>query len=426
MPILYSLCLLLVAPILLSRLYAPKPNKPKIGKRWREHFGFTPALKHSRPIWIHAVSVGEVIAVKPLITQLLKIYPNQSILITTTTTTGAALVKTLDKRIEHRYMPIDFTFAIKRFLKSTQPHTLLIMETELWPNTLNAVHQANIPIVVINARLSKRAKERYQKVHRLFTSISQNINHISCQFKEDAHRFAELGVPTERLSISGSMKFDLPTFDCTQPSVLELTKMIHNRPTWIAASTHQGEDEILLSAHQTLLTTCPDALLILVPRHPERCQSVSELINKMGFTQIQRSQSAMINANTQVYLGDTLGEMMLLFSVADVTFMAGSLLGEKIGGHNLLEPASLAKPLLTGSSYYNFQIIGDELIQTGACQVCDTSEEIAKAVARLFSNADERKKQGQAALDVVNKNRGAVEKTLSQIKKFIAFESPVK
>lgn len=426
MSILYSLCLFFAAPILLFRLYAPKPNKPKIGKRWREHFGFTPALKNSRPIWIHAVSVGEVIAAKPFIHQLLKTYPDQPILITTTTTTGAALVQTLDERIEHRYMPIDFSLTIKRFLKRIQPRILLIMETELWPNTLQAVHQAHIPVILMNARLSKRAKDRYQKVHWLFTWLSPYIDHISCQFKEDAHRFAELGVPIERLSVSGSMKFDLPMFDDTQPSVLELTKMINNRPTWIAASTHQGEDEILLSAHQTLLTTCPDALLILVPRHPERCQSVSELIHKMGFTQIQRSQSAMMNANTQVYLGDTLGEMMLLFSVADVTFMAGSLLGEKIGGHNLLEPASLAKPLLTGSSYYNFQIIGDKLIQTGACQVCDTSEEIAKAVARLFSNADERKKQGQAALNVVNQNRGAVEKTLNQIKHFIALEPTVK
>ena len=376
--------------------------------------GLVPPLGAEKPIWIHAVSVGEVIAAKALIVQLQQRDPNAPILVTTTTITGAAMVESIEHGIFHRYMPFDFSFAVKCFLKEFSRVFYLLWKRNC-TNTLHAAYQANVPIVVVNARLSERSKNRYQKFQRVFTWLSRPIQHISCQFQEDAERFEALGIHKSRLSVSGSMKFDLPEFDTSVSGVRDLKTMIDHRPTWIAASTHEGEDEILLLAHQKIVTAFPDAILILVPRHPERFQSVAALIQRQGFQLAQRSRSEAIVTATGVYLGDTLGEMMTLFSGADVAFMAGSLLGDSVGGHNLLEPSSLAKPLLTGPSFYNFQRIAEALIQAGACEICDSPDAIAKAVMRLFSFPDEREARGVAALSVVHENRGALKKTIQQI-----------
>lgn len=429
----YTFLLALAAPFLLLSLYRAKNGKPKVGKRWVEHFGFTPPLKgalensstnaqsetDSAPIWIHAVSVGEVIAAKPFVLALREKYPTLPILITTTTATGAQIAAQLGDDIEHRYMPIDFGFAVKGFLKRTKPQIFMIMETELWPNTLATVKKAEIPIIVINARLSESAMKGYQKIKPLFLQLSQNITHILCQFKTDAQRFKTLGIEEKKLSVCGSVKFDLPVFDALNVAVTDLKKQIMDRPVWIAASTHPGEDEILLKAHKKILEREPHALLILVPRHPERFNNVSNLIVNKGLSIARKSQQEAIKESTQVYLGDTLGEMMNLFCVSDCAFMAGSLLGKKVGGHNLLEPASLGKPILTGPSFYNFQVIAQEMIEKGACIVCQNKEDIVKNVITLFENNKEREKRGQAAREVVENNRGAVEKTMAAIKPWI-------
>ncbi len=414
MRILYTLLLALAAPFLLLGLYRTKDNKPKVGKRWVEHFGRTPALKGANPIWVHAVSVGEVIAAKPVIEALKKRYPGVTILLTTTTATGADIAAKIEG-VEHRYMPIDFGFAVRGFLRITKPRILLIMETELWPNTLTAVKKAGIPIIVMNARLSEKSKLGYQRIKPLFNLLSRNINHILCQFDDDARRFLELGVAKENVSVSGSMKFDLPKFDIDSPAVTALIRQVTGRPVWIAASTHPGEDEIVLAAHKIITEIAPDALLILVPRHPERFGEVARLIESRGFVLARRSLGQTIGPDTRVYLGDTMGEMMNLLAVSDVTLMAGSLIGEKVGGHNLLEPASLAKPLITGPSYFNFQVIAEQLIESGACTVCDNSHHIAQQVISLFKDEEKRRKAGEAALGVVDKNRGAVKKTLDAL-----------
>lgn len=414
MRIIYTLLLALAAPFLLLGLYRAKDNKPKVGKRWVEHFGRPPALKGNNPIWVHAVSVGEVIAAKPVIEALKKRYPGVAILLTTTTATGADIASKIEG-VEHRYMPIDFGFAVRGFLRITNPRIMLIMETELWPNTLTAVKKAGIPIIVMNARLSDKSKRGYQRIKPLFNLLSRNINHILCQFNDDARRFLELGVTKENVSVSGSMKFDLPEFDASSPTVTELTGQVAGRPVWIAASTHPGEDEIVLAAHKAITDIAPDALLILVPRHPERFGNVASLIESHGFALARRSLGQTIHPDTQVYLGDTMGEMMNLLAVSDVTLMAGSLIGDKVGGHNLLEPASLAKPLITGPSYFNFQVIAEQLIESGACTVCSDSHHIAQQVISLFRDEEKRQKAGKAALGVVDKNRGAVKKTLDAL-----------
>ncbi|MEZ8141243.1 3-deoxy-D-manno-octulosonic acid transferase [Enterovibrio norvegicus FF-454] len=419
MRLLYTLLLFIAAPFLLLGLYRAKDGKPRVGKRWVEHFGRTPALVGQRPIWIHAVSVGEVIAAKPIILALRKTYPDASILVTTTTTTGAAIASKLGEGIEHRYMPIDFGFAVSGFLKRMNPKIMLIMETELWPNTLTAVKQAGIPIIVMNARLSEKSMRGYQRVQPLFNLLSNNIDHILCQFKDDADRFIQLGVNSQHVSVSGSVKFDLPEFDESNHAVVALKQALKQRPVWVAASTHPGEDEILLDAHQALLAKQPDALLVLVPRHPERFGDVAALIEQKGFSLSRRSQSQPINDNTQVYLGDTMGEMMTLLATSTVTFMAGSLMGEKLGGHNLLEPASLGKPQITGPSYFNFQVIGDQLIEAGACEVQEAPSDIANALLGFMNNPEKCQQAGEAALNVVERNRGAVAKTLEAIAPWI-------
>lgn len=419
MRLIYTFLLAIVSPFLLVILFRHKKGKPNIGQRWKEYFGFIAPLKNKNPIWIHAVSVGEIIAAKPIIFSLRDKYPNQSILVTTTTTTGAAIAEQLGEGIEHRYMPIDFPFAIKSFLKCCQPKIMLIMETELWPNTLTLVKKAQVPIIVLNARLSERSMNRYQKIQPFFKHICDNISLVLCQFNEDANRFKQLGLAEQKIQISGSVKFDLPFFDTSCYQVTELKNQLNHRPVWIAASTHEGEDEILLNAHQKILQQIPEALLILVPRHPERFLPVAMRISTKKLTLVKRSQKNNISSKTQVYLGDTMGEMMTLFAVADLCFMAGSLIGKKVGGHNLLEPASLGKPILMGPSFYNFEKIATQLIEEGACQICHDENEIAHCLIDLFNDRQKQHLASQAAINVVEKNRGAVVKTLSYLQPWI-------
>lgn len=413
----YTLLLLSVAPFFLYGLYKSKANKPKFGKRWIEHFGFTKKLEADhQPLWIHTVSVGEVIAAIPLIKTLKQQNPDQTIIMTTTTSTGAAEVKKLGDLIEHRYMPLDFSFTVKGFIKAVNPSALLIMETELWPNTLHVCQQNNIPVTVINARLSERSFLRYQKFQFVFDLLAKNIDKILCQTDDDAKRFECLGIHKEKLSVTGSIKFDITISQEIKSAGQALRKELGlERPIWIAASTHQGEDEQVLQAHQHLLKTLPEALLIIVPRHPERFLAVSELLKENGFNTVTRNSKQTVSSTTSVYIADTMGEMLLLIGASDICFMGGSLLGEKVGGHNLLEPAALAKPSLTGPSFYNFKLITEQLVKAQACIVCETEQEISSNLIMLFADKKEQQKMGDNALNVVNRNKGALAKTLSAI-----------
>ncbi|MDH5918954.1 lipid IV(A) 3-deoxy-D-manno-octulosonic acid transferase [Vibrio splendidus] len=384
--ILYTAVLTLAAPILLFGLYKNKPNKPKFGARWKEHFGFTPKLVSDvSPIWIHAVSVGESIAAVPLIKELKKQAPNQPILVTTTTSTGAEQIEKLGDLVEHRYMPIDFSFAVKGFLRAIKPTQMLIIETELWPNTLNVVHNARIPITVVNARLSEKSCNNYAKVQPLFNLLHPCLTKILCQTESDAARFECLGVDKNKLAITGSIKFDIQiSGEVREKGKALRAELGANRPVWIAASTHKGEDEQVLDAHQKVLEAHPNALLIIVPRHPERFDSVFELCQAQGFETVRRTSQSSQSESTQVYLGDTMGEMLILIGAADICFMGGSLIGDKVGGHNVLEPAALGVPVITGPSYYNFTEIVELLSQDSICELAKDSNELAHKIAQDF------------------------------------------
>lgn len=414
--LLYTLLLALAAPLLLFGLYRSKPNKPKFGQRWQEHFGITPKLDgQNQPLWIHAVSVGESLAAIPLIKAIKEKTPDQVIVVTTTTSTGAEQIAKLGNLVEHRYMPIDFAFAVRGFLKAINPAKMLIIETELWPNTLATVHKANIPIIVVNARLSEKSQQNYAKVQPLFNLIHPCLSKVLCQSQADADRFAQLGVPTSKLCVTGSIKFDIHISDEIKRQGAELRALLgQQRPVWIAASTHKGEDDQVLDAHRQVLDTHPNALLILVPRHPERFDSVFELCQTQGFETVRRTQANTIADSTQVYLGDTMGEMLILLGAADVCFMGGSLVGDKVGGHNVLEPAALGIPMIIGPSYYNFKDIVDRLLVDNNIEVANDYKCITLSLEKYFSDERLALAEKQKLLSFVSINSGSLSNTVTE------------
>ena len=412
----YTLILSLASPLLLYGLYKSKPGKPSFGQRWREHFGITPQTRGKNPIWIHAVSVGESIAAVPIIKQLKRRNPNQAIIVTTTTSTGAEQIEKLGDLVEHRYMPIDFSWCIRGFLKTVQPKQMLIMETELWPNTLHCVAKAGIPISVLNARLSERSCQRYAKFQAVFDLLAKNLSQVLCQYPSDAERFIRLGLDKASVHVTGSIKFDIEVSAEQVSKGKALREQIgFERCVWIAASTHQGEDEIVLDAHKQLLKDNPNTLLMIVPRHPERFNQVTELAKQHQFNTITRTSQQPITSDVEVYIADTMGEMLVLLGGSDVCFMGGSLVGDKVGGHNLLEPAALQLPLLNGPSYFNFSEITDKLLEANAVAICQDSQDIASQLQQLFKQPELRKTKGLAAYQVVEQNRGALDKTLAYI-----------
>ncbi|WP_038876893.1 lipid IV(A) 3-deoxy-D-manno-octulosonic acid transferase [Vibrio jasicida] len=415
--IFYTLLLALASPFLLFGLYKSKPNKPKFGQRWKEHFGITPKLETTeRPIWIHAVSVGESIAAIPLIKELKKQKPTQPILVTTTTSTGAEQIAKLGDLVEHRYMPIDFGFAVKGFIKAIRPKQMLIIETELWPNTLNTVHDAGIPIIVVNARLSEKSCRNYAKVQPLFDLLHPCIDKLLCQTESDAGRFERLGIEKNKLFVTGSIKFDIQISDDVKEKAKALRDALGlERPIWIAASTHKGEDEQMLEAHKKILESHPNALLILVPRHPERFDNVFELCQKLGFEAARRTSRTEITESTQVYLGDTMGEMLTLIGSADICFMGGSLIGDKVGGHNVLEPAALGVPVITGPSYYNFKEIVEDLIEKKAIKLANAGLSLSIQVVNLIDCEEERVTMLENAALTLKNNKNVISKSLNLI-----------
>nr|WP_212752721.1 MULTISPECIES: lipid IV(A) 3-deoxy-D-manno-octulosonic acid transferase [unclassified Vibrio] len=417
----YTFLLTIVSPFLMWSLYRKRDGKPSVGARWKEHFGFTPPLETNKsPIWIHAVSVGETLSVSPLIKKLKSQYPDQPIVITTTTPTGAEQAAKLQGIAEHRYMPFDFSFAIRGFLNAIKPSQLLIMETELWPNTLHTVARSGIPITVINARLSERSCQRYAKVQPIFNMLAKNLTRVLCQYPDDAQRFIRLGVTKEKIFVTGSIKFDIDIDQTTIQKGQQLRSNLgRNRPIWIAASTHQGEDEQVLAAHAEVLKEHPNALLILVPRHPERFNAVFELC-KTQFISVRRTETeSELDPEVQVYLGDTMGEMLVLMGAADICFMGGSLLGDKVGGHNMLEPAALGKPVLTGPSYYNFTDITEQLIKAEGLEVVTTAKAISKSISQAFNDKNVLHSKSQSTRLVIDKNRGSLANTILAIELII-------
>jgi 3-deoxy-D-manno-octulosonic-acid transferase len=417
---LYILLLYMLSPLIALRLYLRGRKAPAYRARIAERFGFFIARAKPGGIWVHAVSVGETIAATPMIRALLDQYPDLTITLTTMTPTGSERVRALfateiaDARIVHVYAPYDFPDAVWRFLRRVRPRLLIVVETELWPNIIHGCARRGIPVVLANARLSEKSARGYHKLRGITAPMLRSLTRVIAQNAVDGERFVALGLPREHLVVSGSVKFDIALDDDLQQRAQALRAGFGERPVWIAASTHDGEDAPLLTAHRAVLQQHSDALLILVPRHPERFADVAALVQREAFILQRRTQAETPSSPTQVLLGDTMGELLLLFGAADIAFVGGSLVAR--GGHNMLEPAAWGLPILTGPSDFNFREISALLEQAGALEKCDDAAAIAAAVSGLFDNAYARAQRGAAAIAVIDANRGALDKLLAEIR----------
>ncbi len=417
----YSVLFYLALPMILLRLLRRARLAPAYRQRIIERFGWFAAPAQTGGIWVHAVSVGETIAAAPLIRELQRRFPDLPIAVTTMTPTGSERVRALfGDSVFHVYAPYDMPDAIGRFLRRVKPRLAIIMETELWPNTVHACARRGIPVLLANARLSARSARGYAKVRRLSAAMLRELTCVIAQNGEDGERFVGLGLPRERLEVSGSIKFDieLDAALVARAQNLRASWQLDDRCIWIGASTHAGEDEILLRAHRRLRATHADALLVLVPRHPERFDAVAALIEREGFVYCRRSADTLVSADAAVLLGDSMGELLCLYGCADIAVVGGSFVER--GGHNTLEPAAWGLPIVTGPSAFNFREIAGLLAKVGASTVVHNADELARELIRLADNPTLREQRGNAARQVVASNRGALRRLCDRIEKELA------
>ena len=418
---LYTALFCLLLPVYFARLCWKGLSNKEYFLRWSERLGYSSELpsKDKSIIWIHAVSVGEVNASMPLLRSLINDYPYCEILVTTTTPTGSKLlIERLGNKIKHQYLPVDIPFFIHSFLNKWNPKILILLETEIWPNLINICKSRGIYSALVNARLSEKSKKNYLYYSPLIKPVLEKIDLILTQFESDKRRFQEI-VERKDINTCGNLKFDQDV-----PTELEdISKSIKQdwsidgkyRPTLIAASTHESEEEEVLKAFKQILKSSPNALLILVPRHLERFDKVKKLINSSGLILASRSKKDEVKKSTQVLLGDTIGELNFLYSLSDVAFVGGSLIDH--GGQNLLEPAAQSLALLSGPSLRNFSDISEQLIKKDGLTVIRNAQELSDEFVQLINNQDKLQKRGQASLEVFMENRGALKKIIGYLHK---------
>jgi len=417
---LYTLLFHLGLPLVFLRLLWRAWRAPAYSRRIGERFAIGLPPLRSGGIWVHAVSVGESIAAAPMIRELMGRYPQLPITVTCMTPTGSERIQALfGDSVQHCYLPYDLPWAAARFLDRLRPKLAVVMETELWPNHIHQCARRGIPVALANARLSERSARGYARFARLTAPMLAELSLIAVQTEVEAERFRQLGARRECVEVTGSIKFDL-TIDpvlLTRATDLRGQWAALERPLWIAASTHAGEDEIILAAHRQLLAEHPQALLILVPRHPERFASVFELCRKEGFVAARRSRDEAVSAATQVLVGDTMGELLFLYALADIAFVGGSLVPN--GGHNLLEPAALGKPVLSGPHLFNFLEISAQLRDAGALREVENAAELARAVDALWKDLPYAERMRAAGLTVLRNNQGALERLLAGLQRLV-------
>lgn len=420
MRLFYQCIAYLALPFLFLRLYWRSRKTPQRWERWQERCGYTPLLKEC--LWIHAVSLGEAIAAIPLIKKIISHYPQIPVLVTSMTLTGAEHMRQqLGNTVYTSYIPFDAWHLVQRFFQRSHPKLAIILETEFWPNLCLACTQRRIPMIITNARLSPSSAERYQRYcPRLIRWMLAGVSQIACQAPADGERFVRLGLHREKLNITGNIKFDVTVSDKQREAGARLRQEIGaTRLVWVAASTHDGEEKLMLAAHRELLKYYPGAGLILVPRHPERFDSIAALLRSDDWCFARRSLNEPITLKTQIYLADTVGEMMMLFAAGDIAVVAGSF--KPIGGHNVLEPAALGKPVVSGPVVHNFLHAVALLKAAEAIDIVENSaESLAEALCELAGNATLRHEKGQRALAVILSNRGALDKQFSLIARAVS------
>ena len=416
--LIYTAIFYLALPFYFIRLIIRAVQNPDYLKRWGERLGYGSNLptEGKTVLWIHAVSVGEVNASIPLVRSLLDTYSNSEILVTTSTPTGSKIL--LDKmgaRVKHQYVPLDLPACLNVFLDRWNPKAVIVLETEIWPNILAVCKERGIFTALVNARLSEKSKDKYNVIQPLAAEALGNLNLLIAQYDSDANRFKEINTNL-KIEVCGNLKFDQQVpeeMHSISSSIRDSWSEGEQRPTLIAASTHETEEEFVLDAFLEILEEAEDALLIIVPRHPERFETVFEYIQNRDLSVARRSKKDDVTPETKVLLGDTMGELNFLYSVSDVAFVGGSLVDH--GGQNLLEPASLGLPLSSGKSLRNFQEIADELQEDKALFLIEQQKELSDFFIEMISKPRKRARIGKASAKVFEKNRGV----LIEINKFL-------
>lgn len=412
MTTLYTVLLYLIQPLIWLRLWLRGRKAPAYRKRWAERYGYCAGKVKPDGILLHSVSVGETLAAVPLVRALRHRYPSMPITVTTMTPTGSErAASAFGKDVHHVYLPYDLPGAMNRFLDNVNPRLVIIMETELWPNMIALLHARKIPLVIANARLSERSAKGYKKLGKFMQRLLQRITLIAAQNEEDGERFINLGLKRSHLAITGSLKFDISvTPELAARAITLRRQWAPRRPVWIATSTHEGEESIILDAHKQLLTRFPNLLLILVPRHPERFSTAREMTQKAGLSFTLRSSGEIPSGSTQVVIGDTMGELMLLYGIADLAFVGGSLVER--GGHNPLEAAAHAIPVLMGPHTFNFKDICAKLQQADGLITVTDAASLDKEIGTLLTDEDYRLYYGRHAVEVLHQNQGALQRLL--------------
>lgn len=411
---LYTVFAWLLAPVLLAVILWRGLRDRGYWHRLGERFGFGEACGEGS-IWVHAVSVGEVQAAASLVRALAGRAGSPRLVLTTATPTGADCARALlGERVHVRYSPFDLPGSVRRFCARVQPRIGIILETELWPNLYRECGRRRVPLVLASARLSPRSHGRYRLLARLFRGILTRGVVIAAQSPGDAERFRSIGAPAECIHVTGNIKFDLTLPPDLETRARELrVRYGGDRPVWIAGSTHGGEEEIVLEAHAAVRRTLPEALLVLVPRHPPRFAEVAALLARRELRFVTRASGRELPPEAEVLLVDTLGELVSFYGAADVAFVGGSLV--PIGGHNLLEPAALGLPVLTGPHVFNGEEIARLLLAGGAARTVRSAAELAAAVIDLLKDPGERRRMGALGREAVGRNRGALERVLALI-----------
>jgi 3-deoxy-D-manno-octulosonic-acid transferase len=423
MRLIYSFVWWLALPVVLLRLWIRGRQEPGYRQHIAERLGFYPPVQKAKRIWVHAVSAGETRAAEPLIRALLQAYPEHQILLTHMTpigrATGQSLFANVSGRITQAFLPYDINSMIRRFLHHYSPQLCVLIETEVWPNLIAQCKQANLPVTLVNARLSEKSLKKAQKLSTLMLPAARAIDFVVAQSGPDAKRLKALGVAN--LCVTGNMKFDVtPPPKMAQRGGL-LRRYFADRPVFICASTRDGEEELILQAFVEL--KIPRALLILTPRHPQRFDLVATMLTAHKLSYVRRTtldldhETDILPDHTQVLLGDSMGEMYMYYAACDVAFVGGSLVS--LGGHNLIEAFAMGKPVLTGPHTFNFSEITDQAIAAqSALRVAD-AQDLMKNAQALLDDSETRIQMGENAYAFFLQHQGATDRTLQVLRQYI-------
>ncbi len=416
---LYTFVIYLITPVILTRLAWRGLRAPDYLHRWKERFGHIPLAPGKGGIWVHAVSLGEVNAAAPLIRSLQDRFPERIIVLTTVTPTGSSRVRQLfGESVFHVYLPYDLPSAVGRFLDRVDPSMAVIMETEIWPNLYCICHRREIPLFIANARLSERSEVGYGPVISLVKLALSCVWGVAAQSHSDAARLIHVGVAADHVDVVGSLKFDANLPKGLIREGKQLRSTLGRRPVWVAASTHDGEEVATLQAAKAVLGVFPDALLLLVPRHPERFGKAAALCRAHGLKTVLRSEVDSVDDSVQCFVVDTMGELMKFYAAADVAFVGGSI--APIGGHNVLEPAALGTPVIVGPNTFNFAEVTQLLVSRGAARRVAGEAELSECLLHLLGDASLRKAMGEECRAIIAEQKGVVDKILAMIEHRIA------